>query len=109
MGECNLCISNTEFKSKKALTKHRRIKHTAKRADIQMWCCFFCHGLFKGYPRDPTFIFTNSRDVTPLLLFQQIFKQQLLKIYLRFLELETARLNDSWKRGLSRISPFRFY
>ena len=55
MGECNLCISNTEFKSKKALTKHRRIKHTAKRADIQMWCCSFCHGLFKGYPRDRHF------------------------------------------------------
>ena len=48
----------------------------------------------RDIPEIATFIFTNSRDVTPLLLFQQIFKQQLLNIYLRFLELETARLND---------------
>ena len=55
MGECNLCISNTEFKSKKALKEHRIIKHTAKRDDIQMWCCSFCRGFFKGYPRDRYF------------------------------------------------------
>ena len=55
MKECNLCINSTEFTSKKAMKKHKIMKHTAQRDGIHMWRCLFCYGLFKGYPRDRHF------------------------------------------------------
>ena len=109
MGECNLCISSPENKSKKAMKKHRIMKHTAKRDGIHMWRCFSVMVFSRDIPEIATFFFINSRDVTTLLQSQQIFKQQPLKIYTRFLDLERARLNEYWKKGKTTISPCIFF